>query len=482
MKQALNLKQSQRLSMTPQLQQAIKLLQMNTAELSEELLSAHESNPLLELEDPVQNEPDPRTEKPDDTSSQEEFESTTEYAETVDPDWAGETVYSNVSSATPLPGDNYDIPDSAGSVSLKQSLLSQLALSGHTDQQKLMVEQLIEYVDDAGYLELPYDEIAAAITPSNNADQSVQELQTERLDHALGILQAMEPTGVGARNPEECLRLQLNFLADDTEALEQARVIVDQYLKLLAARDYQLLRRKLGVSEQLLKQAIDLIKTLNPHPGYSVGDAAVDYIAPDIVVVNHNGVWLARLNSGALPKVMINQDYQQLIGEQGGNEKFSKMREQLQDAKWLLSNIEKRHNTILSVASQIVERQQAFFENGPSAMRPMILRDVSEALDIHESTVSRATNGKYMLTPLGVFELRYFFSTEMSLDDGGNTSSVAIQSVIREMIEKEQSTKPISDMKICQALQNQGYELARRTVAKYREQMNIPSSSKRKTL
>jgi RNA polymerase sigma-54 factor len=251
---------------------------------------------------------------------------------------------------------------------------------------------------------------------------------------------------------------------------------------MLADRDYQALKRKLSVDEDELRRAIDLIRHLNPHPGYSVGDVAVNYVTPDIVVEHHKGAWLARLNTNALPKVVINQDYQQLVTDNSASKSFSKMKEQLHDAKWLLSNIEKRHSTILSVASQIVERQQAFFEHGPAAMRPMILRDVSEALDIHESTVSRATSGKYMLTPLGMFELKYFFSTELGSDNGGQTSSVAIQTLIKEMIDNEPPTKPISDMKVCESLNKQGYEVARRTVAKYREQLNIPPSSKRKNL
>lgn len=479
MKQALNLKQSQRLTMTPQMQQAMRLLQMNTVELSEELLLAHEINPLLELEDPVPAEPDPRSADQQEPLPQEEFELTTEFPEPTDPEWSGETMYDNVSRQTSASsGDSYDVPDNAAGVTLQQSLMSQLGLLGLSAEEKLLVSHLIAYVDDAGYLEATLEEIHAAM--EDQTDGGVPELKS--LQAALHILQLMEPAGIGARDPGECLLLQLEFSYAEDPDYDLACAIAAKYLDRLAAHDYATLKKRLASGEEELKRAITLIQQLNPHPGYSIGDARIDYITPDVVVANHKGAWLARLNSAALPKVMINQDYQQLINQQGADEKFSKMREQLQNAKWLLANIEKRHSTILSVAAQIVERQQAFFDQGPSVMRPMVLKDVAEALGIHESTVSRAINGKYILTPRGVFELRYFFSTELSLENGETTSSLAIQSLIREMIEKEPTTKPISDMKICQALNAQGYELARRTVAKYREQMNIPPSGKRKTL
>ena len=473
MKPALNLKQSQRLTMTPQLQQAIRLLQMNTAELSEELIQAHESNPLLEMEDPVERQEVSHNE---DTV---EVESSDESRESLDEDWVSARTYDRISGSGGRNDFDFEIPDRSGPATLKQSLEDQLALQALSPEFKLITDRIIQYIDDAGYLEVELEEILGEISSELNEEPSIG---LDKLEQCLKIVQSLEPTGVGARTPGECLQLQLNALDAGTPGHVAAGDIVRNHLNLLADRDYSSLKRKLSTDDVELKQAVDLIRHLNPHPGYSVGDVSVNYIVPDVVVEHHKSAWLARLNTGALPKVVINQDYQQLVTENAGCESFSRMKEQLQDAKWLLSNIEKRHSTILSVASEIVERQQAFFDHGPAAMKPMILKDVSEALDIHESTVSRATNGKYMLTPLGVFELRYFFSTELGSGDGNQASSVAIQTLIREMIDNESTKKPISDMKICEALKLQGYEIARRTVAKYREQMNIPPSSKRKSL
>ncbi len=473
MKPALNLKQSQRLTMTPQLQQAIRLLQMNTVELSEELIQAHESNPLLEMEDPLERQ---------EVSHDEETieaESSDESRESLDEDWVSAQTYNRVSGPNAQLDFDFDIPDRSGPATLKQSLEDQLSLLGLSPEVKLVTDRIVQYLDDAGYLQVDLEEIYNEVSSEMKNEPEIERIQMEQ---CLNIVQSLEPTGVGARAPSECLLLQLGAIDGETPGHHEAGEIVRNHLHLLADRDYQSLKRKLGVGESELKQAVDLIKHLNPHPGFSVGDISVNYIVPDVVVEHHRGAWLARLNTGALPRVVINQDYQQLVTDNSASESFSKMKEQLQDARWLLSNIEKRHSTILSVASEIVERQQAFFDHGPAAMKPMILRDVSEALDIHESTVSRATNGKYMLTPLGVYELRYFFSTELGAEDGNQASSVAIQTLIRQMIENEFTKKPISDMKICEALKDQGYEIARRTVAKYREQMNIPPSSKRKSL
>ncbi|MGB5709005.1 MAG: RNA polymerase factor sigma-54 [Arenicellales bacterium] len=473
MKPALNLKQSQRLTMTPQLQQAIRLLQMNTVELSEELIQAHESNPLLEMEDPLE-----RQEVSHDEETIE-VESSDESRESLDEDWVSAQTYNRVSGPNAQLDIDFDIPDRSGPATLRQSLEDQLSLLALSPEVKLVSDRIVQYLDDAGYLQVDLEEIYNEVSSEIKNEPEIEHIQMEQ---CLEIVQSLEPTGVGARAPSECLLLQLRAIDNETPGHREAGEIVRNHLHLLADRDYQTLKRKLGVGESELKQAVDLIKHLNPHPGFSVGDISVNYIVPDVVVEHHRGIWLARLNTGALPRVVINQDYQQLVTENSASESFSKMKEQLQDARWLLSNIEKRHSTILSVASEIVERQQAFFDHGPAAMKPMILRDVSEALDIHESTVSRATNGKYMLTPLGVYELRYFFSTELGTGDGNQASSVAIQTLVREMIENEPTKKPISDMKICEALKDQGYEIARRTVAKYREQMNIPPSSKRKSL
>lgn len=472
MKPALNLKQSQRLAMTPQLQQAIRLLQMNSAELSAALMDAHETNPLLEME-----EPEGRSE----SITEEDFntlDSADETRESFNEDWVS---LRSPQTSTPSSGSDGlgEIPSPASTLSLQDSLSEQVSLLALEPVRKLLADHIVNNINDAGYLDSELDEILSEVQHDLEPGSSVSMADMQA---ALAVVQTLDPLGVGARNPGECLALQLDGMDATTPGIGTARRLVADHLPLLADRDFQTLRRRLGINEEELKEAVDLIRHLNPHPGYSVGDVSVNYVTPDVLVERRRSVWMARLNTAALPRVMINKDYQQLVTENAGVESFSNLKTQLQDARWLLSNIEKRHETILSVASQIVERQQSFFDDGPASMRPMIMREIAEALEIHESTVSRAVNGKYMLTPLGTFELRYFFSTEVGTENGSQASAVAIQALIREMIDSEPPAKPISDMKICDALKSKGFEVARRTVAKYREQMNIPPSSKRKSL
>ena len=472
MKAALDLRQAQRLTMTPQLQQAIRLLQMNTAEFSAALIDAHETNPLLEMEDP-----EGRSESiPEEEHSGLEF--TDELRGSFNEDW----VSRRAGTAPPASAlsDGVDrIPAHATDPSLHESLEEQLCLLALEPMQKFLADHIIRNLNDAGYLEVGLEtmlaEVQRELEPGTCISMSDMEV-------ALSRVQSLDPVGVGARTPGECLLLQLSALDAGVPGLETARSLVKSHLPLLARRDFQALRRNLAVDHGELREAIELVRHLSPHPGYSVGDVFVNYVTPDVLVERRRGGWAARLNTAALPRVMINQDYQQLVTENAGKESFSRLKSQLKDARWLLSNIEKRHDTILAVASQIVAHQLPFFDHGPVAMKPMTMREIAEVLDIHESTVSRAVNGKYMLTPLGTFELRFFFSTEVGTENGHQASSVAIQALIREMIESEPPARPISDMKICEALRSRGYGIARRTVAKYREQMNIPPSGRRKAL
>ncbi len=473
MKPALNLRQTQRLAMTPQLQQAIRLLQMNTAELSAALMDAHETNPLLEMEDPEGRQ---EAINVDDVAADDTVDDS---QASFNEDWVSQRTAVSTTPSTLRPEGSFEIPDHSLPATLHEHLVGQLSLMALKPLQRLVAEHIVSNVNDAGYLDIDLGDLLAEVQQELEPGATIV---MSDIESALSIVQTLDPIGVGARTPGECLQLQLAAQDPDAPGFEVARQLVDGLLPLLAERDFQGLRRKLRVGDDELRAAIDLIRHLSPHPGYSIGDVSVNYVTPDVLVERRRGVWMARLNTAALPKVMINRDYQQLVTENASSESYSNLKEQLQDARWLLSNIEKRHNTILSVATQIVERQQSFFEHGPAAMRPMIMREVADALDIHESTVSRAVNGKYMLTPLGMFELRYFFSSEVGADNGMQSSAVAIQALIREMIESEPPAKPVSDMKICEALKERGLEVARRTVAKYREQMNIPPSSKRKSL
>ncbi len=472
MKAALDLRQTQRLTMTPQLQQAIRLLQMNTAEFSAALIDAHETNPLLEMEDPQG-----RSESiPEEVHVGQEF--TDELRGSFNEDWVSRRA--GAASPSSALSDGVDrIPAHGADASLHESLEQQLCLLALEPMQKFLADHIIRNLNDAGYLEVSLETILAEVQHDLEPGTCISMSDMEA---ALSQVQSLDPVGVGARNPGECLLLQLAALDAGAPGLETARKLVKSYLPLLARRDLPALRRVLAVDRGELLEAIELVRHLSPHPGYSVGDIFVNYVTPDVLVERRRGGWAARLNTAALPRVMINQDYQQLVTDNAGKESFSRLNSQLKDARWLLSNIEKRHDTILSVASQIVASQQAFLEHGPAAMKPMTMREISEALEIHESTVSRAVNGKYMLTPLGTFELRFFFSAEVGAGNGHQTSAVAIQALIRELIESESPAKPISDMKICEALRSRGFEIARRTVAKYREQMNIPPSGRRKSL
>ena len=489
MKPGLNLKQSQRLAMTPQLQQSIRLLQMTSLQLSEELSLAQENNLLLEIEDVA---PVVETVKSSDGIEVDINNGVEEYRfddTDGENDWINEKGTVSFSNSSSGHESSFEIPDRPATQNLKQYLASQLSAMALSPTAQLICDYIIAYVNDAGYLEISLEELQMEMwqresstikTLANNpADLEHQ------LHHYLTVVQSLEPTGVAARSPRECLALQLKIREAeeiDRETFAVASQIVDQYLPQLGQRDYQSLMRELEVSRDQLVAAIKLVRSLDPHPGFRVGDISSNYVIPDIVVEFTKGAWLARLNREALPKVMINQEYSALIKDNAANASFAEMKTQLQDAKWLMSNIEKRHSTILAVASEIVERQQDFFYHGPGAMRPMVLREIAEALGLHESTISRATNGKYMLTPLGVLEFKYFFSSEISTESGEKTSSVVIQTMIKDLIQAESTNKPISDQKISHILAEQGFAVARRTVAKYREQLNIPPSSKRRTL
>lgn len=472
MKTALNLRQTQRLTMTPQLQQAIRLLQMNTAEFSAALIDAHETNPLLDMEEPEdRGEPIP-----------EEGNPGPEFVDELRGSFSEDWVSLRAGPAPPasaLSGATAPVPAPATDASLHQSLEEQVSLLALEPMQRFLADRIIRNLDDAGYLEADLESVLAE---ARHELEPGTEISMADLEAALSRVQSLDPVGVGARTPGECLLLQLSALDPGTPGLETARALVKSHLPLLARRDYPSLRRKLGVGDGELHRAVELIRHLSPHPGYSVGEVSVSYVTPDVLVERRRGAWMARLNTAALPRVMINRDYQQLVTENVGNKSFSRLKTQLNDARWLLTNIERRHDTILAVASQVVARQQSFFDHGPAAMKPMVMREIADALDIHESTVSRAVNGKYMLTPLGTYELRFFFSAEVGTENGRQASAVAIQALVREMIESESPTKPVSDMKICEALRARGLEVARRTVAKYREQMNIPPSSRRKSL
>jgi RNA polymerase sigma-54 factor len=493
MKQSLNLRQSQKLAMTPHLQQAIKMLQMSANELSEELQHAYEINPLLELREDGDQEPGSvgieedlnytSGDSTDETSPASDID-VLEFNHIPDPDqaiWDDPQNYAPIDQRRPTTaasvgsdesGSQFVIPEEPST--LRESLGSQAIFLFADEDERRIAHHIIQNINEAGYIDVPLSEIQQTL-----AERSPVEMY--QIEQVLGVIQKLEPVGVGARSPRECLLLQLQVLEDSIPGYHIATEIVDRHLPLLANKEFSKLRKLLGISENELGVAASLIQQLNPHPGYSVGGTIVDYIVPDILVQKKGNHWYANINNNALPKIAINQDYQKLIN-QNADTKFESLKEQLQQARWLINNLEKRHKTIHSVAREIVERQQEFFHYGADKMQPLTLNDIAEPLGIHESTVSRATTGKYLSAPIGNFELKYFFSSQVDTVTGGTTSSIAIQSEIKRIIRGEIASKPISDEKICLLLADKGYKVARRTVAKYREQMNIPSSSRRKTL
>ena len=502
LKQSIGLRQTQRLSMTPQLKQAIRMLQLSTMDLADELVLAQETNPLLEITDEVFSEAgeNPVRESQTDDSRQDKssgdgqegsagldsegisFDEHYNSDITDNPNDYPDSSNHHVIAQGPGSEDFFEVVQNRGGdqvasnqLSLKQWMHSQLFDLFDREEDRLLASYIIEYIDSAGYLTTDLESLVEQLGPEFDVDHA-------HVEDILRQLQTLEPIGIGARTPEECLLLQLNALPDQHPELNLAKIIVSRHLADLARNDFNFIKRKVGVSSDRLKQAVELIKSLDPHPGNQFDSTNVEYIVPDVVVRKRNGMWFADLNVNALPKLLINQSYQSLIDRHSGNKEYQDMKNQLQEAKWLLSNLEKRHQTILSVAKEIVDRQQDYFHFGAGRLQPLMLKDIASTLGIHESTVSRATSGKYMLTPGGVVELKYFFSRQVNNSGGEITSSTAIQDLIKSLIEQEVPTKPISDSKICEVLNQKGYEIARRTVAKYREQMNIPPSSKRKTL
>ena len=475
MKPTLQLKLSQHLTLTPQLQQSIKLLQLSTIELNQEIERALLDNPLLERED----EDFVSTDAPADATRETASDRDTVAESNGEADSAFDSVadYVNVSSGSGTRRDDDDDDSDfqsfhAAEVSLREHLDQQVALTPLSDRDRALVRLLIEGLDDDGYLTQPLDSLLEMFDEES-------EVTLDDLQIALHYLQHLDPPGVGARSPAECLALQLRGLrADETHAL--ATCIVRDHLELLAQRDFVRLRRALQCSEDALREAHALICRLNPRPCARFATSDTRYVIPDVVVRKRHGRWSAMLNPDAMPRLKVNALYAQLLQQNRGNN--GDLGGQLQEAKWLIKNVQQRFDTILRVAQSIVDQQRQFFDHGEVAMRPLTLREIADELELHESTISRVTTQKYMSTPRGVLEFKYFFGSHVSTDTGGAASSTAIRALIRQLVEAEDSRKPLSDSKIADLLGQQGMVVARRTVAKYREALSIPPVSKRKTI
>ncbi|MFZ9645586.1 MAG: RNA polymerase factor sigma-54 [Fluviibacter sp.] len=490
MKASLQLKGTQHLTMTPQLQQSIRLLQLSSVELQQEVAQALAENPMLERDEAEEGDESPEAENNHTApsahnephqNSQEATESgtdsmpdTAEAFEQSSPMDMDEGPYAYAGSGGDDSDNDYEHADSTA-ITLREHLLTQAGLQRCSWREQALVRILIEALDDRGYLTSSLDEILAALPDDETVTLS-------ELEAALARLQELDPPGVGSRTLTECLLLQLKDLSDANAAL--ARTLVTDYLPALAQRDFVLLRRKTGADDDALRDAQALIRSLNPHPGNSFLDDASPYIIPDVLVRKVQSAnaerWTAATNPDALPRLKINRLYAGLIGQASGG--HSGLSGQLQEARWLIKNIQQRFETIERVAQAIVSEQAAFFEKGELAMRPLVLREIADQLGLHESTISRVTSQKFMATPRGVFEFKYFFGSHVGTDDGGAASATAIKARIKQLIGGENPKKPLSDQQICDQFSAEGIVVARRTIAKYREAMGLPTASLRKTL
>jgi RNA polymerase sigma-54 factor len=477
MKHSLQLRLSQHLTLTPQLQQSIRLLQLSTLELNQELERVLQENPLLERDDDSREQAVAVAET---AARAADPEPATEAPATDDPAADTDGAEASALDDAPLPGYRDDGEDgerqqiAAEAPSLRAHLLSQISLTNLSGRDHQLVALLIDSLDDDGYLTQSLEEIAALLPAELEVD--LDELQI-----ALKHLQHLEPAGVGARSLGECLALQLTALPPDTPHLGEALETAKNHLEVLAARDFTRLRKLLRCDDAALRAAQKLITGLNPKPGRNFSSEETRYVVPDVIVKKLKGIWLASLNPDAMPRLRINRLYAEIL-QRNRNAGSQQLASQLQEAKWLIKNVQQRFDTILRVAQAIVDRQRHFYEHGEVAMRPLVLREIATALDLHESTVSRVTTQKYMHTPRGIFELKYFFGSHVTTEAGGAASSTAIRALIKQLVAAENGRKPLSDGQIAEILSQQGIMVARRTIAKYRESLQILPANLRKCL
>ncbi len=495
MRPSLQLRMGQHLTMTPQLQQAIKLLQLSTLDLQQEIQEALDSNPLLEVDESTPNE-----------ESQDNFDKQTEAAQTTGAsDGTEDASPSQDEISTDEALNQQEIPDelsvdttweesfSAGtsntglkapiddeyafqgetSDSIQDHLTWQMELTPFSDTDRAIAVAIIDGIDDSGYLTVTIDDILASMGDD--------EIELDEVAAVLKRINMFDPIGVGAQSIADCLLIQLNQFSSDTPFLQQTKLIVREHIDLLANRDFRQIMRKTKLKEPQLKEVMQLIQSLNPRPGDVIAVNNEQYVVPDVSVFKKNGRWVVELNPDTAPKIGINQQYASMT-RSGSTTDNQFIRSHLQEAKWFIKSLESRNETLMKVSNCIVQRQNGFFEHGPEAMRPMVLNDIAEAVEMHESTISRVTTQKYMHTPRGIFELKYFFSSHVSTENGGECSSTAIRALIKKLVEAEIPSKPLSDSKMAELLADQGINVARRTIAKYRESLSIPPSNQRKSL
>ena len=535
MKPALALKLGQQLRMTPQLQQAIKLLQLSSLDLQQEIQEALDSNLMLEeqtADDPVSPDeassldepsetiegvstdttpaeteatPDAKSDETIDSQMEENVLSVDEPTPALDPEIDGDAVLDisdqisteNISEELPVDSLWEDVWDEAPApqtysggddddndyldrkngdgVSVQSHLEEQLNLIHLSPCDALIAEAIVDGIDGEGILTIPLEDVLESIP-------SEYECEIDEVEAVLHLIQHLDPVGIASRNLQECLVIQLKQLPTETPWRAQAISIVEEHISSLANRDYALLIRKTRLKETELQAVIALIQSLNPRPGASIATTNTEYVDPDVIVNKKEGRWVVELNPKSAPRVRVNSEYASMIKRADNSSDNTYLKNHLQEARWFIKSLQQRNDTLLKVSTKIVEFQRGFFEYGAQAMKPLVLHDIAEAVDLHESTISRVTTQKYMHTPAGVFELKYFFSSHVSTHTGGEVSSTAIRSLIKKMVSEENSRKPLSDSKLAKMLAEQDIKVARRTIAKYRDSLMIPPSNERKQL
>ena len=449
---------------------------MSTLELQQELQQALESNPLLEQID-THEEIDTRETQDSETLDTADALEQKEMPEELPLDASWDTIYT---AGTPsgTSGDYIDdeLPVYQGETTqtLQDYLMWQVELTPFSDTDRAIATSIVDAVDDTGYLTVPLEDILESMGD--------EEIDIDEVEAVLKRIQRFDPVGVAAKDLRDCLLIQLSQFDKTTPWLEEARLIISDHLDLLANHDFRTLMRVTRLKEDVLKEAVNLIQSLDPRPGQSIQTGEPEYVIPDVLVRKHNGHWTVELNSDSIPRLQINQHYASMCNNARNDDDSQFIRSNLQDAKWLIKSLESRNDTLLRVSRCIVEQQQAFFEQGEEYMKPMVLADIAQAVEMHESTISRVTTQKYLHSPRGIFELKYFFSSHVNTEGGGEASSTAIRALVKKLIAAENPAKPLSDSKLTSLLSEQGIMVARRTVAKYRESLSIPPSNQRKQL
>lgn len=466
MKVSVSLNLSQQLTLTPQLQQAIRLLQLSTLDLNQEIQQAIETNPMLEL---AEGSPELTMVKKSEISNELQKE--------VLPDAQWSDYYSSSRSRSNSSEDAPNYENFYGTTtSLHDHLMWQCELSPFSPTDQMIVFAVIDAINDDGFLTLSAEEIRQSL------DSEEHPIDLDEVLAVIHRIQRFDPVGCACQDLSECLLVQLQQLPSDTPLLSETAKILSQDLESLAQHNYKQVMKTHGLNEDQLSKVLSLIQTLNPKPGTLIDNGNTEYVIPDVVITKKGNGWHVELNPEAVPRLKINNNYASLIQRANNSSDNVFLKNNLQEARWFLKSLKSRQDTLLKVATSIMERQQDFLEHGEEAMKPMILNDVASDLEMHESTISRVTTQKYIHTPRGVFELKYFFSSHVNTASGGECSSTAIRALIKKLIAAENTKKPLSDNKIALLMDEQGIKVARRTIAKYRESMGIPPSNERKSI